>query len=169
MRNPNSLPIARLRELFTLDAATGKLYWKVATSTRVRVGDEVGSRTDNGYLATSADKARLLVHRVVFAMHHGAWPAEEIDHIDGTKDNNAVSNLREASSSQNKQNTVARSTSTTGVKGVSWYPPTNKWQARITVHGKCKSLGYFYNIEDAKQAYATAVIQYHGEFARDPT
>lgn len=39
--------------------------------------------------------------------------------------------------------------STSKQKGVSWYPNTKRWQARITANGKRKLLGYFKEEEEA--------------------
>lgn len=43
-----------------------------------------------------------------------------------------------------------------GLKGVTWIKKLEKWQARITLNGKRKSLGYFPTKEEAHQAYLSA-------------
>ena len=46
----------------------------------------------------------IKMHRAVFAICHGRWPTETIDHINGCKTDNHIENLREASLSDNKIN-----------------------------------------------------------------
>jgi hypothetical protein len=41
---------------------------------------------------------------------------------------------------------------TSGVKGISWDKPANKWYARIKTNGKLKHLGYYKNFDDAVKA-----------------
>jgi hypothetical protein len=46
----------------------------------------------------------LLAHRVAWALVTGAWPAEDIDHKNGRKDDNRFDNLRLASKRLNQEN-----------------------------------------------------------------
>lgn len=49
---------------------------------------------------------------------------------------------------------------TSGYRGVSKCPITNKWLARIYVNGKTINLGRYLNIEDAAKAYKDATEKY---------
>lgn len=49
-------------------------------------------------------------------------------------------------------------TSSSGRRGVRWYPNRGKWRARITVDGKLIHLGYFDSLEEATRAYEEAAI-----------
>jgi len=89
----------------------------------------------------------------------------EVDHIDGNRLNNQRSNLRLATSSQNKMNRGPRKDNTSGYKGVSWHKQNNKWSARIMANGKYLSLGLFENILDAARSYNLAAKKHHKEFA----
>ncbi len=42
-------------------------------------------------------------------------------------------------------------------RGVNWHKKTRKWEARIQVHKKRKSLGYFKTEHEAQQAYLKAL------------
>ena len=75
-----------------------------------------------------------------------------IDHIDNNPQNNNISNLRWATDSQNNENKSMMTNNTSGVKGVCWSKASNKWKARINIDGIAIHLGYFTDIEDAKQA-----------------
>jgi hypothetical protein len=90
----------------------------------------------------------------------------EVDHIDGNRLNNMRSNLRLATSSQNKMNRGARKDCKSGYKGVSFHKPLNKWTARIMINDKYKHLGVYEDIMDAVKAYNHNALKYHGEFAK---
>jgi len=91
---------------------------------------------------------------------------KEVDHIDGNRFNNQRSNLRLATSSQNKCNRGPRKDNKSGLKGVSWHRPLNKWTARIKIpYGKYLHLGLFGSKIEAAKAYNGAAEKYHGEFA----
>lgn len=96
----------------------------------------------------------------------GEWPAEQVDHINGTPDDNRWDNLREASNAENCRNTRRRQNNTSGTKGVTWDARRGKWNANICVNRRYIFLGYFEDIEAAAAAYAAASQKYHGAFGR---
>lgn len=73
-------------------------------------GVRIGSRMSNGYRQTSwkgFERHGLLnvqlEHRVIYFMVYGDLP-EQIDHIDGRRDNNHVLNLRASNNRDNQMN-----------------------------------------------------------------
>ncbi len=102
------------------------------------------------------------LHRVIMETPEGL----EVDHIDGNGLNNQRSNLRNATRSQNLRNQGAKSTNTSGRKGVSLDRQTGKWRARIWLEGKNRNLGSFNCPTAAALAYARASRELHGEFGR---
>ncbi len=89
-----------------------------------------------------------------------------IDHIDGDRTNNYVSNLCWATISENSRNCNKRITSASLYKGVVYRRCNNKWQARILVDGKRVSLGVFPTEKDAAIKYNEAAAHYFGEYAK---
>lgn len=53
-----------------------------------------------------------------------------------------------------------------GVNGVGWFKPINKWQAYIDRDGRRKHLGYFATKDEAVAARLAAESNLHGEFRR---
>ena len=96
---------------------------------------------------------------------HGSFPEDMIDHINGSKGDNRIENLRQATRSQNLANQKINSVNTSGLKGVSWRKDRNKWHTQIRVSGKLKHLGYYIDKHEAHVAYCKAADKYHGEFA----
>lgn len=73
----------------------------------------------------------------------GHDPKGEIDHKDRNKLNNRMSNLREATRTQNVCNVGIRSDCTSGVIGVSWYKYTGRWKVQIQANKRKLHLGYY--------------------------
>ena len=111
--------------------------------------------------------------RVQISMHHvilGLPPRTLVDHKDGDRLNNTRGNLRQASNLQNSHNAKVRSDSKSGFKGVQRHVNHERlakpWQAKITVNGKVRSLGFHATAEEAARAYDHAAREHFGEFAR---
>lgn len=97
---------------------------------------------------------------------YNRWPNYILDHIDGNRANNKLSNLREATQSQNCANAKLRSNNTSGFKGVYYHPKTGKWKSQIKKDGVSRHLGLFPTPEEAHKAYVKAAKELFGEFAR---
>ena len=121
-----------------------------------------GSKT---YRYVSINNKRYLEHRLVYLWAYGHMP-KEIDHIDGNGENNSLRNLRQCTRGENRMNVGLQSNNRSGVKGVSWAEYKNKWRAEIVVNKKTIVVGYFTNLEDAKNAITEARDKYHGQYAR---
>lgn len=140
----------------------GLLFWKKAK----RQGKMAGTVKKNIYVNVSFGNKLYKAHRVIWLMHYGKWPENEIDHINGVKHDNRIENLREATASQNAINRKLRADNTSGAKGVSWHKRHCKWQVRIGLLNKRVHLGYFESEIEALNAYQKASKTLHGDFAR---
>jgi hypothetical protein len=106
------------------------------------------------------------LHRIIWTHFYGEDPGSfQIDHIDGVRGNNRISNLRLANCFENARNTKAPKRNTSGVKGVSWDKKNFKWRAQIKVAGLRTNIGRFNTIEEAELAVRAAREKYHREFA----
>jgi hypothetical protein len=127
---------------------------------RKKSGQPAGWKTDNGYLRVNVDGKKYYVHRVVWIYHNGDCGDYLIDHIDGNKMNNEISNLRLSNKSLNGLNrNNARADSKSNLIGVlSGFSKkgTRTFQARLTVNGQRIGLGNYKSAEEAHEAYKDA-------------
>lgn len=177
-----------LRECFDLDADAGELVWRIRprshfASTRSMTlmnrkfagqiaGHVVEKRRPSGYFIKRIMLAEqnYMVHRLVYAIHHGidytSLPAL-IDHIDCNALNNRPDNLRAASPRQSQYNKRISINNTLGAKGIAVCDTTGKWRAQIRVNDVNTQLGTFETKEEAAAAYRGAAMVLHGEFFRE--
>ena len=124
---------------------------------------------DGGYcraaLVSLGKTSHKLMHRLV-AQEFLENPDDKmfIDHIDGNRQNNYVSNLRYATKIENNRNAVIRKDNTSGNKGVYFRSKNNVWSASISIDGKLKHLGLFKNKEDAIQCRLIKANEIYGLF-----
>lgn len=157
--------IDALKSLLRYDPETGLIYW-IAKGRGMIKKKAAGTLLYSGYLGICIGPKRLQAHRIAWALHHGNWPKDQIDHINGIKTDNRICNLREATNSQNGKNLGISKANTSGVKGVCFEKYTNRWKATIRVEGKYISLGRFGSIEDAVVARKNAEQFYFKEWNR---
>lgn len=143
---------------------TGILKWANPRKGRASSGQIAGNQRENGYWIVCFNKKKYYAHRLIWKYFHGTDPMF-IDHIDGDRSNNRISNLRSASWSENQRNKERNSRNTSGFKGVVLHKPTGRWTAKIRKDGKITSLKYHDTAEEASEAYIKASKEIHGEFA----
>ncbi|MGW1422698.1 HNH endonuclease [Bradyrhizobium manausense] len=159
-------PTAELvRSLLDYDPLTGVFLWRISPSRNTPEGSIAGADSE-GYRLIRIDGGRYKAHQLAWLYMTGEWPSRQVDHRDTDRSNNRWSNLRLATTSQNKANMGRRADNKSGFKGVRWYSPTKKWNAQIRCQGKNTNLGYFPTPEEAHAAYCRAAERLFGEFAR---
>jgi hypothetical protein len=155
-----------LRKFLDYNRETGVFTWREARGGAVGCGATAGAHDGRGYIQIKIQGRNYRAHRLAWLHVHGEWPSAQIDHANGNKADNRISNLRLATRSQNNANKRRLSNNTSGAKGVSWKGSARKWQAQIRVDGRLSHLGYFGSIYDAANAYRTAAAKHFGVFAR---
>lgn len=150
--------IERLREALNYDPITGYFTWKIKPaklSIYTKIGHSAGTFNKVGYLRIHLDKIHVFGHIIAWAMFYNEWPKGVIDHIDGNRSNNAISNLRDTTQSINVLS-AERPPGVTGIRGVSLYHNSGKYKTSIIVNNTNHFLGIFASIEEASHAYECA-------------
>jgi len=137
-----------LKELF--EYSDGRLIYKPRNCPKFNkrwVGFTPSKPKTNGYLYVSVNGKRLLVHRVIYAMHYGYWP-KYVDHIDGNPLNNKIQNLRSVDAKLNTKNSKKRVDNTSGCTGV-YQLPYGAWRVRLGSN----HIGVYESLELAELVY----------------
>lgn len=120
-------------------------------------GKVAGTIHPEGYVIIGYDYVYVKAHRLAWFYVHGEWPKDEIDHINGIRNDNRIENLRQSTKSQNMQNkkkySVKSDLPQSIYPGVTWSKVMRKWIARISKDGKKYYLGSFIEPEDAYKVY----------------
>lgn len=146
------------------DPHSGRLTWRVPRAQRVKAGDEAGSINGQGYRDLRLFNRTYPAHRIAWLICHGCMPAGQIDHINGDRSDNRISNLREVTSQENTQNQrVARKDNKhAGLIGAGFHKASGKFRARIGLaNGRQQHLGLFDTAQAAHQAYLQAKRNLH--------
>jgi hypothetical protein len=141
--------------LFHYDNDSGVLYRKYKKKICA-----VTTTTHKGYITTMVGGRNYRVHRLVWLMVYGEFPANQIDHINGIKSDNRIQNLRDVDNKENHKNMKQFSNNSSGHVGVTWDSKRNKWFVSITVEGKTKALGRFLDFAKAVLVRKSAEQQF---------
>lgn len=171
-----------LHECFDYDPKSGVFRWRVRPTRHFSDIDVArawnarwaGSRAfttpagrdrqyRTGRVAFEGEYLKLLAHIAAWIYVHGVLPEQQLDHINGAKADNRISNLRLATQTENNWNQRGRGRYPKGV-----YKPRDKkrFVAQAVIAGKNTFLGYFDTPEEAHAAWVKAVTPERGEFMR---
>jgi hypothetical protein len=151
MNTPKEIPIERLRQRLKYDPETG-IFQKIRRNGAL--GAVVTGNATEDYLTLTVDYVDLRANRVAWAMAHGKWPDGVIDHRNGNRKDNRISNLRDVTNAINAQNRVRQNLRRVIDLPMGVYPAgSGKFEARICIGGKKTHLGRFTTPEEAAAAY----------------
>jgi hypothetical protein len=167
-----------LRELIDYDPETGALVWRVRDvsfftdgkksairrmrrwNTRYAGKPALSCKGNAGYFSGKIFNRSYFAHRVAWAIYSGAWPENDIDHINGKRSDNRIANLRTATRQENCKNSAIGIKNTSGTIGVSWNSRDLVWVAQVSKNSKQRYIGSFKNKDDAIEARAKANAEY---------
>lgn len=149
-----------LRTLLYYDPEVGVFTRRTSNKRGQNEGDIAGGIAANGYWVIRLGKHLYQAHRLAWLYVHGQWPLCDIDHRNGHRSDNRITNLRDVSNSENCQNArVPRKHNKSGFLGVHLHG--EKWLACISIEGRSTHLGLFETPEAAHTAYVTAKRRHH--------
>jgi len=154
----------KLKEYLTYDPDSGCFIRNKNAGTKKK--GEIAGYNVAGYTYITIDNVAYPAHRLVFLYVDNIYPESDVDHINMNRKDNRYSNLRISSRRLNMLNIKAHQDSNTGVKNVFFRADTNKYNVRMTINGRYKSLGCFDDLELATLVADYAREKYHGEYAR---
>lgn len=153
-----------VRSRLTLQS-DGMFVWRTSPH-KVHVGKIAGGRNKGtGYWYIKIDGLGYVAHRLVWLYVHGRWPERQLDHINGIRTDNRLSNLREAETFENQQNAIPRP-NVLGYIGVvedksKQCRMSKPYRAMIRVGGKRLYLGHYATPKEAHEAYVKAKAIHH--------
>ena len=167
-----------LCSLFRYEPETGKLFWRerpisMFPDKRTRIlwnaklaGKEAFTSRTLGYPQGKIFGKTHYAHRVIWTMIHGDAKGH-IDHINGIRIDNRLSNLRLVDQKDNCRNSALRSDNASGHPGISRIPSTGMWRVRI----KNTHVGCFKTFDEAISARKEAEKQngFHPNHGRNAT
>ncbi|WP_076715297.1 HNH endonuclease [Sphingomonas sp. LK11] len=138
-----------LKSAFEYDPSTGRI------ERTHKPGVPAGCINAGGYRVISFKGKLYYAHRLAWVLMTGSQPEGVIDHIDGRKDNNRWTNLRDVTVAQNAWNYNTETKASCGQRGV-YKHVSGRYRSAIRINGKVISLGYFDTADEAAVAYAQA-------------
>ena len=145
-----------VRDLLNCDYEAGTLTWRERPGNNIFNARYAGrpaftARDTKGYLKGGIRGKQYRTHRVIFLHYHG-WMPPEVDHENGVRDDNRISNLLPANKTINSKNRSIQSNNTSGITGVNYHKQSGRWQARVKHAGKRHSLRTYTTKEAAESA-----------------
>ena len=158
-----------LKDALSFDPKTGIFTWvNPSKYNHMNVGDVAGGDDGIGYIRIRVAGKKYKAHRLAWLYVNGCWPLEFIDHIDGDRSNNAISNLRDVSRSINAQNQKqAHKNKVQGPLGVHWSARHRKWIAKLSLGGERFHSRYFATPELASAAYFEMKEKVHSGYVKE--
>lgn len=161
----STLTQERLKHLLHYDPETGVFRWRETMGPKAISGSIAGCQNNTGRRTIGVDRGLYLEHRLAWLYMTGEWPEGDLDHENRNPADNRWVNLRPATQQENCFNQGLRKDNKSGVKGVWWDIRQCQWIAVVKHSGEKRHLGYFDDIDAAKQFIELFRNMFHGEFA----
>ncbi len=101
-----------------------------------------GSIDKDGYLIIKVKGKQFKAHRIAWLLNYGAFPKNEIDHINRNKLDNRIENLRLADRTMQNNNKDLKPNKLTGVVGI-YIDKTNGLKKKYTFKHNNKTYRYY--------------------------
>ena len=142
-----------VREWLDYEPDSGVLMWRKKKNGAV-IGRKAGRISREGYVIFIFFGMGWFAHRIIWLHVHDRLPNDQIDHINGTRDDNRLCNLREVTALENQRNTYMHRAGRR--LGARFVPKKNAWLCQGWFDGENKRLGYFKTEMEAHNAWRRA-------------
>ena len=119
-------------------------------------GSVINTPHNKGYtrigITINKKSYNLMAHHFAWYYVHRNFDINQIDHINGIRNDNRISNLRNVNHNENQWNRT---------KAKGYYNKNGRFAAQISINYKVIHLGYFDNENEARTAYLKAKQKYH--------
>jgi hypothetical protein len=140
-----------LHNRLAYNAATGEFRWREGQRHAGKIAGTITTTMQGSkYRLIKVEGKLYYAHRLAWLYVTGAWPKDQIDHINRDGLDNRWVNLREATATQNTVNRVMpRERKGEGVRNVYFNRSKHLHQVRLQINGKREFFGNFKSAEDA--------------------
>lgn len=153
------LTLEELKIKLDYDPNIGDFWWRSN-------GERAGGLTGRGYRKIRINGKKYFEHRLAWLFVKEVWPEDQIDHINGVRDDNRIVNLRDVNRTQNRHNSSSQKGKKDKYKGVYWENEEKRWRVHLTVGGKQISLGRYINEDLAALVYNHYATKHRGVYAK---
>lgn len=150
------------KNYFDYNKEEGKLFWKFSKGS-VKKGKEAGTLVTGGYIRVLINRKSYAVHKIIWWFEYEHWP-NELDHIDGNKQNNKITNLRECTRSENCIAKSVQANNSSGVRGVHFRQDIQQWVVQFRRKGFPPIGGRFSTLDEAVAFRFRLMTTYYGPF-----
>lgn len=134
-----------LKYYLNYDPLTG-IFTRVRSAGGKKAGTVAGYTDPLGYIIIQVKGVSYRAHRLAFLYMEGAFPPDQVDHIDRNPSNNAWSNLRKCTSAENQLNKSNNISKRSGFNYIRGRTSTHRW---YVIYKTDSSRGSFDTVEEA--------------------
>lgn len=156
----NSITQEELKLLVTYDPETGLFTRITKAGGPKKSGGVIGTKESQGYLCAMLNGKTYKLHRLAWVFVYGSIPDLQVDHINGVRTDNRISNLRLATNGENQQNR-SKPKGKNKYIGVTYAARINRYVAEIMINGQRIRVGTFISAEEAYAAYLAKKQEVH--------
>lgn len=150
---------AELKENLHYNPETG-VFTHIKKKSGIHIGQRAGSIHCKGYRYIKVMQVNYRSARLAFLYMTGAFPKNQVDHVDKDRANDRWLNLQDITNLENCRKKGMNKNNKSGFNGVHFVKKLNKWKAGIVVEGSLVYLGIHTHLEDAIKVRKSANIKY---------
>lgn len=148
MQVQQSFTLEELANVFAIDVWAGKVYYANRTHPNAHLnGREAGYVSGKGHVVIEHNNVAFRRSHIVWLAANGAWPEQQIDHINRMPSDDRIENLRDVDNFTNCANKKSRLN-----KYNCTYAHGRRWRAAVRHQYKIHHLGVFDTRDEAAEA-----------------